>query len=146
MANAITWSDLEATVTYLGAELNALADAGRKLGAAIDNTADKFTYAMVELYLPIQAGARDAGAYVSLYLLKSTDGTNYDFGADALAPPPGTWANNFTFDADTAARYVSVEIAVPPSKFKLMVINNTGQAFAATLNTLKYRFYSLEVQ
>jgi hypothetical protein len=146
MANAITWSDLGTLQTYLSTELDALADAGRKLGAEIDNTSDKSTYMIVELYIAVQGVARDSGAYVSLYLLKSTDGVNYDFGSDALDPPSGSWVNNFTLDADTAARYVSIEVAIPPSKFKLMVINNTGQALAAANNTLKYRTYSLEVQ
>ena len=141
----IRWSDLGATTTYLSAELNALANAANKIGAAIDNTVGKDTYMLLELYLPIQGVARDAGASVRLFLIKSVDGTNYEFGSDALDPPSSAWVTNFTLDADTAARYVAVDIAIPPCKFKLLVTNETGQALAGTLNTLKYRTYNLEV-
>ena len=146
MANAILWSDLGALTAYLGAELNALADGANKLGAEIDNTVGKSTYMLLELFVALQAGARDSGAYVGVYMLKSTDGVNFDFGADAVDPPTGSWATNFTLDAVVTARYVSVEVPIPPCKFKILVMNETGQAFAAANSTLKYRTYSLEVQ
>ena len=141
----IKWSALGTTTTYLSTDLNALANGANKIGAEIDNTADKHTYALLELYLAAQGVARDSGGYVALYVIKSVDGTNYEFGGDALDPPSSAWVTNFTLDADTAARYVGADIPVPPCKFKFLVINETGQALAATLNTLKYRFYDLEV-
>jgi len=101
---------------------------------------------MLELYLAAQAGARDSGAYVGVYFIRSVDGANYEFGSDALDPPSGSWVTNFTLDAAAPARYVAVEVPTPPSKFKILLINQTGQALAAANNTLKYRFYSLEVQ
>ena len=146
MANAILWSDLGATTTYLAAPLDGLADGANKIGAEIDNTVGRSTYMLLELFLAVQGGARDDGANVGVYMLKSTDGVNFEFGGDALDPPSGSWATNFTLDDDTAARYVSVEVPIPPCKFKILLMNETGQAFAAANNTLKYRTYSLEVQ
>jgi len=141
----IKWSALDTLTTYLSTALDALADGANKIGAEIDNTNGKNTYALCELYLALQGGARDSGAYVALYIIKSVDGTNYEFGGDALDPPASSWVTNFTLDADTAARYVGVDIPIPPCKFKFLLINETGQALAATLNTLKYRTYNLEV-
>jgi len=147
MANPIKWSELGATTTYLTTALDALANQARKIGAEIDNTGatERYTYLMLELYLATQAAPRDAGAYVGVYIIRSVDGTNYEYGDDATAPPSGSWVSNFTLDAVVTARRVALEVPLPPSKFKILVINETGQAFAAANNTLKYRFYSLEV-
>ena len=142
----ITWSDLSTLTTYLDTELNALANGANKIGAEIDNTVDKETNMLLELYLGLQGGARDSGAYLPVYIVKSVDGTNYEFGGDALDPPAASLIGVFTLDAAATARYVGLEIPIPPCKFKILVINETGQALAGTLNTLKYRTYTLEVE
>ena len=41
--------------------------------------------------------------------------------------------------ATTARRLTKVNIPIPPLKFKLYAWNKTGQALAASANTLKYR-------
>lgn len=147
MANEVNWLNYPAATTYLSTELNALADGANKLGAAIDNTANGDMYMDLELYLAAQGSARDSGAYVAVYILPSVDGTNYCYGADALDPPATAWRANFSLDAATTARYTTItHILLPAGKFKILVINETGQAFAATLNTLKYTLYNEEIQ
>lgn len=147
MADEINWSDYPSATTYLTTELNALADGANKLGAAIDNTANGDMYADFELYLATQGAARSSGAYVGLYILPSVDGTNYCYGADAVDPPASTLRGVFPLDAVTTARYVTLtHILLPAGLFKVLVINETGQAFAATLNTLKYALYNEEIQ
>lgn len=147
MANPIKWSEVAALTSYLTTELNALADEARKLGGEIDNadSASRYTFVVLELLLGVQGSARDSGAYVAVYLLKSADGTNYEYGGDAQEPPSGAWATNFTVDAATTSRRIVIEVPIPPCKFKLLFVNETGQAFAATGNTVKYGLYSLEV-
>jgi len=147
MANEINWSDYPAATTYLTTELNALADGGNKLGAEIDNTANGDMYMDLELYVAEQGSARGSGAYVALYILPSVDGTNYCYGGDSLDPPANTWTANFLLDAAVTARYATLtHILLPASKFKLLLINETGQAFAATSTTLKYTIYNEEIQ
>lgn len=141
----IKWSALGSITTYLDDELDALGDGNNKIGAEIDNAADKHTFMLLELYLAAQGAARDSGAFIPVYIIKSVDGSNYEFGGDALDPPAGSLVGIFTLDADTAARYVGLEIPIPPCKFKILVMNETGQALAATGNTLKYRTYDYEV-
>lgn len=147
MANEVNWSDYPSPTTYLSTELNALADGGNDLGAEIDNSGNGDMYADFELLLAEQGSARSAGAFVALYILPSVDGTNFCYGGDSLDPPANTWRANFPLDAAVTARYTTItHVLLPAGKFKILVMNETGQAFAATGNTLKYTLYNEEIQ
>lgn len=147
MANQILWDAAPSLTSYLTTELNSLADGANKIGAAIDNTSNLNTYMLVELYVATQGSARDSGARVDLYLLECADGTNYTYGDDSTDPPASALVGSFPLDAATTARYVTLrEIVIPPRQFKLLIINETGQALAASGNTLKYGVYNYELQ
>jgi hypothetical protein len=78
---------------------------------------------------------------VSVYLVMALDGTNYD---DVNATT-AELAAVFPLDAATTARQVTRrDIPVPPGLFKYFVVNNTGQAFAASGNIVEYRAHSIE--
>lgn len=149
MATEQKWEVPASIETYLSTELNSLADGANKLGAAVDNETDgkNELYINLELYVAAQGSARDADAHVRIYLLVSVDGTNYCYGDDSTDPPAGALFHVFDLDAATTARYVTIEnLPIPPLKFKLLVMNETGQAFASSGNTLKYRLHSEESQ
>lgn len=156
MTNAVKWETIGGLITYLDDELDALANGGAEIGAVIDNTTERDMYMILELYVAVQGAARAADAKVYIYLLPSVDGVNYCFGSDTVAPPSSALVGTFDLDEDTAARYVTMlevtngenrfVILIPPTKFKLLVKNQTGQAFAATLNTLRYRTFNEEIQ
>jgi hypothetical protein len=132
------WATPEAIVTLLSTELNALANNGVVLSAAINNETELYTHLNLELYVAAQGSARSAGAYVAVYILPSVDGTNFDDATVAAALD--AMQVYMALDAATTARYkVKVNIPSPPLQFKLQVENKTGQAFANTLSTLKYR-------
>jgi len=148
-ATAIKWEAPATIQTYLSTDLNSLADAGTFLGAKIDNVLDgeNVMFMGLELYVAAQGVARDSGANVAVYLLPTIDDTNFSYGDSAALVDGGNLLTVFALDAATTARYVCrANLRVPPFDFKLQLANNTGQAFAATLNTLKYRLYSLESQ
>jgi hypothetical protein len=147
MPNEVNWLDYPSATSYMTTELNSLADDDTKLGAAIDNTSNGDMYMDVEFYIAAQGSARDAGGYVALYFLASVDGTNYCYGDDALVPPGNALAATFPLDAATTARYVTVtHLLVPAGKFKILLENQTGQAFASSANTVKYTLYNEEIQ
>jgi hypothetical protein len=130
-----------AAASVLTTELNSLASAATSAAsAAIDNTTNLDLYVDLELVLATQASSRLTGPTVSVYLTQALDGTNYTDTVAAVAELVAV----FTLDVATTARRVSVrDIPVPPGLFKLFVVNSTGQAFAASGNTLKARYHSI---
>lgn len=128
--------------SYLTTELNSLANAGMKLGAAINPS--EAMLVNFELTLNTQGSARSSGARVDFYIIESLDdGTTYQYGSDSLAPSAHCFVGSIIFDAATTAR-VGVLMGVPinPGRQKVMVVNNTGQAFASSGNVLKYSLHS----
>ena len=142
------WTALETAENILTTELNSLGSGSNKITTtAISNDAagEKNLYGIFELYIAAQ-GSNRTGTNVDVYLLPTMDGTNYSFGGDSL--DPGNSNYKFSFELDTgalAARYAVVDgIQLPPCDFHVLVQNNTGQAFASSGNTLKFRRYGVE--
>jgi len=122
MASAVNWESSPSITSYETTDLNSLADGGTVTGDEID---------------------KDSGAYCPLYLVPSVDGTNYADTTNLSNYLIGV----FALDAATTARREAVQmIPVPPGKFKLVIGNETGQAWASSGNTLGYRLYSVESQ
>lgn len=143
------WEAPASIQTYLTTELNSLADGANKLGAKIDNVADgqNEMFLNLELSIAAQASSRSSDARVEVFVLYSVDDTNFDMGDDSTDPRPDALATVLLLDAATTARYrVAVNLPIAPLDFKLLIINETGQAFAASGNTLKYRLHSVETQ
>jgi hypothetical protein len=136
----------EGITTLLSTELNALADAGTVLSAAIANETGLYPWISFEVYVPTQGSARAADAVITLYILPTLDASNYDAGDAAAALRNDVTQVTLGFDAATTARYkTAINIPIPPLGFKVLFENNTGQALAATLNTLKYRRHYAQV-
>lgn len=153
MANDIKWeSPTVSLISYLTTTLNSLADNTTDLGAAIDNETNLCTFMDLELTLASFDISGQANPSVTIFMLESVDGgTDFDTGTDAVSadasiPPadkiccifglrPGIAA-----EAKTAVKSI---IPIPPGRFKLMVRNTTGVAFAAANNVLAYRTYNI---
>jgi len=135
------WPITEDVQVALSTELNGLAaGSASALSPAIDNR-QRFLYANFELVLAAQPAARVSGAFVSLHLIGSLDGTNF---ADVAGDDAAELLTTFKLDGGTSAarRLLRITVPVPPLAFRLYVRNGTGAAFAASGNQLRYaRFF-----
>lgn len=153
MASALKWSTPAATVNViLGAgvapTLKNLANDGQKLGSEVNNETSKNRWAGFDLLCRFQV-APSTGGYCALYLVPAVNGTNYGDGDDSIAPPSTYLAGVFPVRAVTSAQRVELPlVAIPPFKFKPLLINKSGQAMTNTdgENTLDMRTYNEESQ
>jgi hypothetical protein len=128
---------LGSQTTLLTTELDGLASGNTALSAAFDNTqgqaGDGYTLGDLELVWAYGTGPT-LGA-VSVWLLGSQDGTNYE---DGTAGTPGTTPGRppdvvFPPIYSSTAKQIQVQrLALPGGKFKVLVKNDgTSQAFSA---------------
>ncbi len=148
MPNAILWqTSPNSRGNVLSTELNALANGSRtNAGTAVDNSTnlDKFGY--LELNVDF-VSAPSAGAYCTIYMVMSLDGTNYADGSSSVDPGADASIITIPILASTAAQNKQVgPIPLPPSKFKLILENSTGQPFPATGSTLELFTANDEIQ
>lgn len=144
----VKWASPDSVEDVLTTELNSLSDGANKITTTAisnDQAAELDMYADFILSLAAQGSARSSGARVDLYILPQSDGTNYPYGGDSLDPDPGLLAGSFAFDAATTARVAVLRgILLPPMDFHVLVVNETGQALAASGSTLQMRRYNVE--
>lgn len=153
MANQIKWSTPAAYTTVIAGASSAptlknLASGGRKLSNAVDNTSAKAIYADFDLLVRYTT-APAAGATIEVYLISSVDGTNYSYGDDSNDPAPHDLIGVFAPQITANASRVSLRrIAIPPTKFKILVINRGSTALTNTdnENVLSFITYNEEVQ
>jgi hypothetical protein len=147
MANAILWQAAPVSRgTVLTTELNALANAGYSgVGSALDNTTNLDQYGALDIVLASLAPA--AGAYLSLYLVQSIDGTTYEDPPSSTNPGTHMLVATVPVPTGTAAkRLMTPWFRVPPGKFKFVLYNAAGVALGATGNTVTLYTSNDEVQ
>lgn len=143
MVNAIKWSTPAAIATLLSTGLNSLANGSRAISSAITDNREQ--YADFELVVTFgSAPAADSPIY--LYFIKQIDGTNYEDGSTSLTPSAAPDVI-FTVRAVTSAqREIRSRVVLPNGTFEVLLVNASGQAMAASGNTLKWITYCDEIQ
>jgi len=145
------WGTPSSLTSYLSSSLNSLAASTTDLGGEIDNGTTKATYMDLLLNLASLDLSAASNPAVDVYLIPAVDGTNYDtaddaVSADASVPPADQLLTRIGLRKGTAAeakRESKVALVIPPCKFKLLIRNMTGVAFASSGNTLQYRTYTM---
>lgn len=146
MTTIFKWVAGEGAQNGITTGLDSLGDGNTAISAAIDNLTDLYEYIDLELYLAQITGI--APPYVSIWILYSLDGTNYE---DGSAGTPGTLpvkqpdAIIPIAEANVTSRKIVTNIPIAPLKFKILLQNSTGAAFAASGNTLKYNRHNEQV-
>ncbi len=125
-----------------GTEINSLASGSYALSSIIiDNTSGLLTDGWLSVALGSVAPSA-AGASLAFYLQAlNQDGTTYGDGvaSGTVLPVSGYlgsigWPTSGT--AATQTQSMKIEREIPPTKFKLGVVNNLGSALAASGNTI----------
>lgn len=131
--------------SMLTTELNSLANNALAISALFDNTYAAAGNGSVlgDVELAVQFGTSPtAGTGVAIWFIQSQDGSTYEDG-DASITPARRPDLVVPVRAVTTAQRIIRRVALPPGKFKVLAKNDgTGQAFAASSNTLKLRPYS----
>ena len=145
MATTFKWVAGEGQTTALSTELNALGNGNTALSAAIDNLAGLYLY--MDIAISLVSAAFVAASYISVYLICSLDGTNYEDGSAGTpgvipARPPDAI---IPLRLLTGAQAVVITgIPIPPLKFKLEFVNNAGVALGTTGNLLYYNRHNAQ--
>jgi hypothetical protein len=130
-------------VNLLTTELNSLAPGTGALGSAVNNLAgggttnlDGFTKGLFELILAAPPEAFAAGV-ISLYLLRSTDGTDFETGSSSVSPKrlPDVVFNPIP---NSSAQRLFAPGDLPAGHFRaLLVCRETAALLASSGNTLR---------
>jgi hypothetical protein len=137
--------------TLLSTELNSLASSATAgaissvggTSGTFDNTyggggIGGYPYGEVEASIGAPAGTLNAGAYVNLWFLKY-DGTNYEDGGASVIPARAADVVIPLRAVSTAQVVILPEVPIPPGVWKVLASQVTGQAWAASGNTIKIR-------
>jgi hypothetical protein len=149
MTNLGKWSSTTLT-TVMSTELNSLANGSSvsTLGntGPYDNTSNLNVYADIEVNLASLSPT--SGATISLFILSSVDGSNYP--AQSTSDVQLTSTQLLTtipigITASTAQRIPVRQVVIPPTKFQIVLLNNSGVALASSGNTVKFLSYSVNL-
>lgn len=148
-----TWV-LGSVTTLLSTELNSIANAATVI-SSVGGTSGLFnnTYAggglggytlgRFELYIAGSGTALTANTGVSIWLLTSVDGTNYEDGSASVVPGR---SNNLQIgsvrNVTTAQRIIQDQIILTAGNWYVLLQNNTGQTWNSSGNTLKLQPYT----
>ena len=138
-------------------ELNALAnDTAALISTALSNDAsdERNLLADFMIVIPLQGGARDGGA-ISLLIVPEVNSTYGDVASVKTAlihvahQDDGTLCS-FVLDSAVTARTITISnVKLPNANFKVGLLNESGQALAATGNSIwmtgKYQPASITV-
>ena len=131
--------------TVLSTELNSLATSDQEVSSSQysnDAAGERDVYAEYEVYLAAQGGARTGGNLVELAIIAEVDDANFPDWDDENLFDNYTVASWKVNAAATAVRFTVTDVKLPATDYKVVLRNETGQALAASDNTVKERRYT----
>jgi hypothetical protein len=135
--------------SLLSTELNSLANGSNVLSSAIDfsdATHARMTKLDVEVNLATANWSAQTNPAIYLWVLKRTDGTNYEDGGASI-DPARIPEEIIPIRAVNGAQRVRGTIYLDTPEFgKILIGNRTGVAFNASGNTLKYYIHTNTIE
>ncbi len=127
-------------VTVLDTALNSLANGSKALGIEYDNSSNLWPWAALFISDTTFGSNPTAGNLLNLYMLKAPDGTNYTDDQSVS----NDYMGGIPLRAVTTQQRLQLcpafqlgFFALPPCKFKISLLNNSGVAFPASGSTVK---------
>lgn len=135
---AAAWTDRSgSTGGTISTELNSLANGAFSAVSGIyDNTTNLDEWGVVQFDLASLNPT--TGAYLQLFLVQSLDGTNYEDAPSSTNPGSAQLVAYVSLATGAATKRATTQpFRLPPGKFKWVVKNQSGVAFAASGSTGK---------
>jgi hypothetical protein len=132
--------------------LASLANGSGRASTAIDNSTGK--YVSADIRVKVTPASATATGYVSVYLIRSEDGTNYDdgFAGSDLGYTPINALLLGTISTPSTSAYVktfdTAELGLTlPAKWSIGIVNSSGSALTATAGhhsvTYREKFFTV---
>lgn len=150
---AVNWAAPRTADSIGGSAFNSLADAAGALSSEVDNSTDRDMFGDLELTQGGAVTSSGTDARVDVFLIPCPDGTTYpDPPGSTAANVPGSYFVGSMSSVDAVGTPAAVsftrgvlrQITLPPFKFKILLVNELGAAFNASV-TLKLNRYNATV-
>lgn len=134
--------------TAMTITLASLGSGSGRAGTAIVNTSTLAISADIEVLIKTGASGTSATGYISVYLIRSADGTTYDdsfAGSDAAYTPVNATLLGYINAVANATSYVGIfdtaQLGITlPQKWSIGIVNNSGAALDSTGGNLAVRY------
>lgn len=148
MTTLVKWSTFSAATSMLTTELNSLASAAISAQSseyANATSGNRYTHATFQLLVEF-VSAPTSGKTVDLYILPAIDGSTYPEGGTGVSPSGTHYAGSFIVRNSDADQYlVLTNVPLPPTDFKVLLVNNAGQNMESSGNVLSMIVYGYEI-
>ena len=150
MVSKVLWANAPSvTADIITTQLNSLSNNTiSSASSEVDNSVNLDTFYWLELNVTFGSAPTDANPNVDVYATKALDGTNYE-----TAPVTGgtdcgyQYVGSFPVRKNTSAQNIQIgPFAMPPTKLKFYLDNQTGVAFPASGSTVDIVVNNLEGQ
>lgn len=149
---AVTWTAYNTAddISNAGA-FNSLADGSGAISAEVDNSTGLYMFGDLEVTMGGAVTSSGLDARIDVYLVPTYDGTNYPTPGGATTFTGTQWCGTIssveTVGTVAVTSYTNGTcrgILLPPTKFKIGLVNELGAAFNGTA-TVKLRRYNSTV-
>lgn len=148
---AVTWTAYGAADDIGGTAFNSLADGSGAISSEVDNSTDLKMWGDLEVTQGGAVTSSGLDARIDVYLVPTYDGTNYPTpgGATTFTGTQfvGTISSVETVGTVAVTNYTNGtlrSIMLPPTKFKIGLVNELGASFNSSV-TVKLRRYNSTV-
>lgn len=142
---SVTWTAYNSADTTTA---TSVADAGGILGNEIDNSSSRYRWGDFVVSLSSAVVAAGLDARVDCYLIPTYDGTNYPNPGSTASTMTGTYYVGSISSVETVGTVAVTNfqqgmlrsISIPPTKFKMGIVNELGVTTATTTSFSLYRY------